>query len=478
VSYDGLKMLNGGSMPFFESDLVFGLVGAMADVVLVLDPDGRLHAATTAEGKRAMGDMSRHVDRPVDAILDAPSRSKLAARLAQLSERINAGDKAAHLWCEITHVLPEAAGTPMPVRYSIHWLAGEGRFLLLGRDQRPILELQQQLVAAQVALERDYESQREIDTRYRMLMEVTRDPILFASTETRRIVDLNAAAADLIGGARAELTGVDLANEFEGRSPGEFFEMTLAAAQSETIRPVEVQARRSLKRLSVLPRVFRAAGERLLLLRLEAASSASTTSADPLGDHLRALYAKGIDGIVFLDREGTILSASESFLNLTDSPTLGDVKGRNLSDFLARGTIDLKVLIDNATRAGHLRLYPTRLKTDFEGEIAVEISATRVSEGPQALIALVVRDATRSDALRAPAAGGESGMVNVMDLVGSTSLKDIVAETTNVVEKLCIETAVELTRNNRVAAAEMLGLSRQSLYVKLRKYGLLHRDEP
>ena len=43
-------------------------------------------------------------------------------------------------------------------------------------------------------------------------------------------------------------------------------------------------------------------------------------------------------------------------------------------------------------------------------------------------------------------------------------------------EKMCIETAVELTRNNRVAAAEMLGLSRQSLYVKLRKYGLLSRD--
>jgi DNA-binding protein Fis len=41
---------------------------------------------------------------------------------------------------------------------------------------------------------------------------------------------------------------------------------------------------------------------------------------------------------------------------------------------------------------------------------------------------------------------------------------------------MCIETAVELTRNNRVAAAEMLGLSRQSLYVKLRKYGLVGNE--
>ena len=51
-------------------------------------------------------------------------------------------------------------------------------------------------------------------------------------------------------------------------------------------------------------------------------------------------------------------------------------------------------------------------------------------------------------------------------------MKDIVGETTDLIEQLCIEAALELTRNNRAAAAEMLGLSRQSLYVKLRRYGL------
>jgi DNA-binding NtrC family response regulator len=40
------------------------------------------------------------------------------------------------------------------------------------------------------------------------------------------------------------------------------------------------------------------------------------------------------------------------------------------------------------------------------------------------------------------------------------------------IERLCIEAALELTRDNRASAAEMLGLSRQSLYVKLRRYGL------
>jgi len=64
-----------------------------------------------------------------------------------------------------------------------------------------------------------------------------------------------------------------------------------------------------------------------------------------------------------------------------------------------------------------------------------------------------------------------------MDLVGTASLKDLVSATSDVVEKMCIETAVQITNNNRVAAAQMLGLSRQSLYVKLRKHGLVNSDK-
>ena len=52
------------------------------------------------------------------------------------------------------------------------------------------------------------------------------------------------------------------------------------------------------------------------------------------------------------------------------------------------------------------------------------------------------------------------------------ALKDLVREATEVIERLCIEAALELTGDNRASAAEMLGLSRQSLYVKLRRYGL------
>jgi DNA-binding NtrC family response regulator len=58
------------------------------------------------------------------------------------------------------------------------------------------------------------------------------------------------------------------------------------------------------------------------------------------------------------------------------------------------------------------------------------------------------------------------------ELVGRVPLKDIVRETTDLIEQLCIEAALELTGDNRASAAEMLGLSRQSLYVKLRRFGM------
>ena len=64
------------------------------------------------------------------------------------------------------------------------------------------------------------------------------------------------------------------------------------------------------------------------------------------------------------------------------------------------------------------------------------------------------------------------------ELVGRMSLKDIVRESTDLIERLCIEAALRITRDNRASAAEMLGLSRQGLYAKLRRYGIGDLDGP
>jgi len=368
---------------------------------------------------------------------------------------------------------------PYPVRYTVHRVGADGDILFLGRDLRQVAETQQQLVQAQIALERGYEERREFDARYRMLLASTSDAFIFISASDGRIRDLNTPAATILGGTRDELTGAPVAQEFKDRRRGEFVENLVSLAVSDASSDLSVQTRRSRRDVTLNPTVFRAAGERLIICRVTP-ESAEDQINDRVTQNLTFLFNKGTDAILFSDAKGVIETANDSFLELVDAASLADVKSRSLGDFLARGQIDLSVVTENALRAGHMRVYATKLTNEYGTKTPVEMSVVYLNDRTTPAIGFIMRDASRVEAVR-NAANANSGPAtadhNVAELVGSATLKEIVAETNDVIEKMCIETAVELTRNNRAAAAEMLGLSRQSLYVKLRKYGLIKKDD-
>ena len=103
----------------------------------------------------------------------------------------------------------------------------------------------------------------------------------------------------------------------------------------------------------------------------------------------------------------------------------------------------------------------------------VEISAVSVRSAGQPCFGYAVRNVGPRVHV-APRAAKElpRSVEQLTELIGRVALKDLVREATEVIERLSIEAALELTGDNRASAAEMLGLSRQSLYVKLRRYGL------
>jgi len=473
LSNDGATFSGNGVRPLFGSDLLSGIVATVSDFAIITEPSGHIRTAMSNPDNRSFDDLAKWPGRNLSELVDAESFTKFRNRLDQIAAQAAQGETAIYRWAELMHL---ADGGAYPVRYSIHWLASEGAVLMLGQDQRPIMEIQQQLLNAQIALERDYEAQREIDTRYRLLMESTRDAFVLVAVHTGRIIDLNHNAAALLGAAREDCKDVSFAQEFSGRSTAELMTALRAAVPAAHPAPVEVETRRNQRRLLIHARLFRAAGEQLVLCRIEDPAEEAPGSGQ-LGANLRQLYYRGVDAIVFTNKDGIIQFASEAFLNLTDSPNLAAVRGRSIGDFLARGAVDLKVLLESVRRAGHLRMYATKLTTDFDAQVSVEVSGTWLDDRADPTLALVIRDAGSLATMRSDLSVGEDNIRGIMELVGASTLKDIVAESTNVVEKICIETAIELTRNNRVAAAEMLGLSRQSLYVKLRKYGLLSRSE-
>ena len=465
----GTKYWSSGAIPLIAPELLGDIISTASDIAIVISRDGAVLSVLINPAHRSIGPLEHWEGRDLRDLLTTESVSKFEAQLGTVDQGF---DRLKAI--ELNH--SDGSKWEFPIRYTFHPIGPEGTILMLGRDLRPIAEMQQQLVKAQLALERDYEAQREYDTRYRVLMETMHDAMVFVGLSSGRITDVNATAADLLGASRDVLIGAAFTQEFDGRRRGELIEALTNSAYSEGNAPIELQTRRARRKVQVNPTIFRAAGERILLCRLETVEAAPQIGGE-LSENLSGFFASGVDGIVFTDRDGVIRAANDSFLNLIEVAHLGEAKGHSLDEFLARGTVDLKVLVETAARVGQMRMFATKLQGQYAAQVPVEISATYLGHRHHPSIVFVIRDVSRAEAMRKPGAPvSDDAMRNLTEMVGSATLKDIVAETTDVVEKMCIETAVDLTRNNRVAAAEMLGLSRQSLYVKLRKYGLLSRD--
>ena len=196
---------------------------------------------------------------------------------------------------------------------------------------------------------------------------------------------------------------------------------------------------------------------------------------------LRAFLQSSPDGLVFCDPAGKVMAANRAFLSLAQLSAEEQARGQALDRWVGRTGIELGVLITNLRQRGTVGLFITSMRGEYGGTTEVEISAAVLNAGGHTMMAFALRDIERrlkpdtpTGALAMPRSVSE-----LTELVGRTPLKDIVSETTDLIEQLCIETALEMTHDNRASAALLLGLSRQSLYVKLRRYGLgsLGNDE-
>ncbi len=119
------------------------------------------------------------------------------------------------------------------------------------------------------------------------------------------------------------------------------------------------------------------------------------------------------------------------------------------------------MLLANLRQHGSVRLFATTLRGEYGaddrgrdlGRCRAATASRRASASRCATS--VARLARRS----APAPPLPRSVEQLTELVGRVPLKDIVRETTDLIERLCIEAALELTSDNRASAAEMLGLS-------------------
>ena len=226
--------------------------------------------------------------------------------------------------------------------------------------------------------------------------------------------------------------------------------------------------------LVVAASLFRQDESSLFLVRLVTKAQATDDVADrKIEAGLLGAVASAPDGFVLTDADGRILSANAAFLDLAELMSEAQALGELLERWLARSSVDLNVLLTNLRQHGSVRLFATSLRGERGATAEIEISAAAVPCDHQPCFGFAIRDVGRRLPAETRAARELPRSVQQLtELVGRVPLKELVRETTDVIERLCIEAALELSGDKRASAADMLGLSRQSLYVKLRRYGL------
>lgn len=441
------------------------LVSAVSDIAFITDRDGTIQDLIW--NVEAVDGIDRDVliGTPMSSIVTPECREKIAEML----QVDGTGD--GNRQREINHRIDGVE--EFPVRYSTVGVADS--VIFLGQEIRAIATLQSRLVEAQRALDEDYSQLRQLETQYRVLFQTSAEALLVVDAVSRKIEDCNVSAAKVLRMDGSSIKGQRLETLFDEASAKSVLvalQSVSATGQSDSFGGRLTAAEADVAcRLSI----FRAADAMRIQCTLTP-DDGIAPGARGIESQLVGMVASIPDAMVLTDESGVIHWCNDAFLGMAEIALASQAEGQNLARFLGRPGVDLNIILGNAREHGRLKAFSSLLTGAYGSETRVETSVAAIST-PKPMVGFVMRDLGRYDQIpaRMPEKGTETAN-NLMNLVGSVPLKELVRTSTEEIEEMCIEAALRKTGNNRASAAEMLGLSRQSLYVKLRRFNLLDRS--
>jgi transcriptional regulator PpsR len=451
-----------GKAPFVDSadvleslslDAATRIAMVAGDITLVLDDAGKILDAT-ANPEEFPGYSEWIGQNWIDTVT-VESRPKVMEMLAGARK-----DQVQH-WRQVNHVSEEGEA---PVRYVVVPAGTPGRSLAFGRDLRETAAVQQRLLQAQQSLERDYLRMRRLEARYRMLFDLASEAIIVAAADGFRIREANPNAYRLLGAQSGSLENSKLLAQFDRGSREALIAYFGSALTAGAAAPFQARLRDGGEEVSLLAVGFREQGEQFLMLQFGTANESAPTEGSVALDVIETMP----DAFVLVDDSRAIVAANIAFVELVGAASVQQLMGRPLDDFVGRPGIDLDLVDGQLDK--HVSTVVGARET-VPGE-PVELSAVRTT-GANPHTGFVIRQIGRRLRDIQPVLQERPRSVEQLtELVGRMSLKDIVRESTDLIERLCIEAALEYTSDNRASAAEILGLSRQSLYSKLHRYSL------
>jgi transcriptional regulator PpsR len=458
----------GSRIPFTDPDAVFGgfaqedvmeLAYCAGDFMLAIDEYSIVRDISVSGDDQTMA--NRWIGQKWVDTVTTESRTKIERMLDTRQGR----DRT---WRQVNH---RHDGEEVPVKYRLIRPKKGLWAIAIGQDMRAMAAMQQRLLKTQQSMERDYLSLRQTETRYRLLFDTISYPVVIADAARLEVQQANRAMHTLTGEPAGALDGKALTSLVEAKDRDRLLtHIGAATARGTPLEPIELHlaGQKGSVRLSLS--TFRQSGRQLWLVNID--SGQHTLPARHTDHYVLTAVENMPDAFVLANARHEIIVANRAFAELVQAGSVEQLHGQPLNRFVGRADIDLGLIRKQLRAHGSLRNFSS-VVTDFTGlEEPVEISALMI-EHAEPLYGYSIRLVARRER---DLPGREEEMPRsveqLTELVGRKPLKEIVRESTDLIERMCIEAALIHTADNRASAAEILGLSRQSLYSKMHRHGL------
>jgi transcriptional regulator PpsR len=394
-----------------------------------------------------------------------------------------AGDKVRHMvaqarangvsdFGQITQRFP--SGLELPIEYNAVLLGADIGLVAVGKNLRAVAGVQSGLIAAQHAREQDAWKLRAVETRHRLLFECSDEPLVQIGGTDLQIIDANPAAVR----AGALDAGRDFVATLAPYDRDAFHALVARVAEHGRAPRVTLHIGPTETPWLVRASLATPAPQAGFLLQLSHYASGITARPDAVS--LENLIERLPDSFVLIDADGIVLRANRAFFDLVQAVAPGSVIGQPVGRWLQNPGADVGVLIASVQRHRIVRSFSTTLQGELGTSVEVEISAAGNRDVKPQQIGISLRDISRRQAVdgTAPTNGATPGerllgpLVKLADQIGHMPLLQLVRDTGGLIERHYIEDALGRVNGNRTAAAELLGLSRQSLYAKLSRHGM------
>lgn len=463
-----------GALAGLAPELANTFASLASDIALVIDAGGVIRNVALSDNA-----IARRADQWVGShftdTVTQDTRSKIESLLQEVTSTGLSRRREVNL--------PGAGDTAIPVVFAAIRLGADGPVLAVGRDMRAIAAIQQRFLDAQQELERDYWKQRQAESRYRQLFQVATDAVLVVDAATLIIVEANRAASELFSLAPSQLAGQPAVVGIDTASRPAVEELLNAARASG--KPAEIRARLQMNGGHVIPALvdvsatpFRAVadgvGHLLLLVRVRGTERRGSDAARRLADFVEQTP----DAVVITDSAGRVQTANPAFLSMC-LPGLSDsqVQGRSLGELLGDPARRLSALLGEVRRHGIAAQVRATIgaQLGWAGRPAadVEISGALLAEGDQECIGFILRrQHGRHERPLQPVDGLAAAIENLAAQLGRVSLPELMQEATHLAEHHLIRSALERAGGHLVTAADWLGITPESLSLRLSRHGL------